>query len=63
MPEKWHYWMGDQEALREVARSGVYSVKDLPEYVFGNLPDEPAVRGIEPAVLHFKGRDRTPLML
>jgi hypothetical protein len=59
---KFHYWYGDQEAIRNIADSGEYRVRYLPESVYGRLPDEPPL-GTPPCLLHFKGEARKALML
>jgi hypothetical protein len=58
---KFHYWYGDQEAIRNVVRSGKYRTAFLPESVYGCLPEwRPPT---PPSLFHFKGPGRKPIML
>lgn len=63
LDSKWHFWMGDQEALRNISQSNKYKIKDLPESVYGCLPDLQQVTVSRPMVAHFKGKSRKHLML
>lgn len=60
---KFHFWYGDQEAIRNVIRSGRFKPGMLPESVFGCLPEAPASATTPPRLMHFKGGHRKPLML
>jgi hypothetical protein len=60
MPDKFHKWFGDQDVLRDAARSGRYSVKKLPESIYASLPDKGER---DPAILHYKGAKRKWPML
>lgn len=62
LPEKFRYWYGDQEAIRNVAGSGAYRVRTAPERVYGCLPEH-AERSGAPRLLHFKGPNRKAAML
>lgn len=63
MPEQFHRWYGDQEAIRAVVRKATYRVCHLPESRFARLPDRLVTAGAEPLLLHFKGAARKALML
>jgi hypothetical protein len=52
---KFRKWYGDQEALRIYAEQNTELILDLPESVFGCLPE---FKGEEAKILHFKGPDR-----
>ena len=59
---KFHFWYGDQEAIRNVANSGAYRVKFLKESIYGCLPDQrdgptsqPGQASRAPQLYHFKG--------
>lgn len=58
---KFHLWYGDQEALKRFAATRLDRVKDLPESIFGCLPEE---RKHLPgaAIVHFKGASRKSIM-
>ena len=55
---KFRKWYGDQEALRVYAEKYPDRVADLPESVFGCLPE---FKGDDAKVLHYKGPDRKKL--
>jgi len=59
---KFHSWYGDQEAIRNVIRSGKYRISTLPESVYGCLP-EYEKRVPPPKIIHFKGSGRKSLMI
>lgn len=63
LDSKWHFWMGDQEAMRNIGASNRYKIQDLPESIFGCLPDLPQVTVSPPMVAHFKGKSRKHLMI
>lgn len=52
---KFHYWYGDQEAIRNVVNAGKYRSTLLPESVYGFLPGERPPTGERPRIHHFKG--------
>ncbi|MBX9778690.1 MAG: hypothetical protein K2Y71_30325 [Xanthobacteraceae bacterium] len=63
LPEKFHHWFGDQEAIRNVIAGGGWSVGSLPESRYACLPhevDDPAHR---PKLFHFKGPMRKQMMI
>ena len=63
LPEKFRFWYGDQEAIRNVADGGAFRVKKLPESICGCLPDRLAEISGAPRVLHFKGPQRKQPMI
>lgn len=60
---KFHYWYGDQEAIRNVVHAGAYKVALLPESVFGCLPERAGGVSPPPRLLHFKGPGRKSMMV
>ncbi len=60
---KFHYWYGDQEAIRNIVGSGKYRSVLLPESIYGCLPEYSARISPGPSPLHFKGPGRKPMML
>lgn len=58
---KFFNWYGDQEAIRNLARSGRYEVAALPESLYACLPEH-ETSGVAPYINHYKGQ-RKPLML
>lgn len=63
LASKFHYWYGDQEAIRNVIRTGRFNSKRLPESRFGCLPEAQPSASEAPYLMHFKGAHRKPLML
>jgi hypothetical protein len=61
--EKFHFWYGDQEAIRNVSKSNRFKIKNLSEAKFACLPDkiDPRMKNI--AIFHFKGPARKHLMV
>ena len=61
LDSKFHYWYGDQEAMRNIADSGKFSLCYMPESKVACLPEYfneyPAATG-----LHFKGPNRKQYM-
>lgn len=63
LPDKFHRWFGDQEAMRNVIAAGGLSVGQLRESLYACLPDavdDPAHR---PKLFHFKGPMRKQWMI
>jgi hypothetical protein len=58
-----HYWFGDQEAIKTVVQAETFQIKRVPESTYACLPEEVVSSGNRPRVLHFKGRRRKQLML
>lgn len=63
LPEKFRYWYGDQEAIRNVVNYGDYRVKMIPERIYGCLPEYLERFADAPRMLHFKGARRKKAML
>ena len=58
LPAKFHYWYGDQEAIRNIVNSGRYQVTDLPESLYACLP-EYETPAVAPVISHYKGMRKT----
>jgi hypothetical protein len=58
---KFHWWYGDQEAMRNVANGGKFRIGYLPESQIACLP-EFATKDNPPLCLHFKGPKRKAFM-
>lgn len=58
--KKFHYWYGDQEAMRDIARTNRFRTRLVPESMFACLPE--FARDTPPKVLHFKGAQRKKSM-
>lgn len=61
LDRKFHFWFGDQEAMRDVVFGRTYDVRLVPESVYACLPE--MARDYTPRVLHFKGAKRKASML
>ncbi len=61
LDRKFHFWFGDQEAIRNIVDSKKYRVGFLLETIYGCLPEMPR-RG-RARLLHFKGRRRKEFMV
>ena len=61
LDRKFHFWFGDQEAIRNIVDSEKYRVGFLLETIYGCLPETPR-RG-RARLLHFKGHGRKELMV
>jgi len=56
LDDKFHYWYGDQEAIKQIAsRSDTKNFAYLPEAQFGCLPEYANKIERKPLILHFKG--------
>jgi hypothetical protein len=62
LDKKFHWWYGDQEAMRNVVNSGKFTTRYLPESQVACLP-EFLKTSSSPICLHFKGAQRKGLML
>lgn len=63
MEPLFHYWYGDQEAIREVIRSGLFSWSELAEAKVACLPEHLHSVAVAPNAIHFKGAGRKKMML
>lgn len=59
---KFHFWYGDQEAMREVIKTQKFSTKELPESLVSCLPEHVNPSDL-PLAVHFKGPRRKNLMM
>ncbi len=59
---KFHYWYGDQEAMRNVVRTDRFKVRYLPESKVACLPEYADPANL-PLGLHFKGPARKEWMI
>lgn len=60
LEDKFHFWYGDQEAMRDVARLNIFDLRLIPESVYACLPE--FAQKTSPKLLHFKGAQRKKLM-
>ena len=60
---KFHFWYGDQEAIRNVVASKKYKTTMLPESIYACLPEVQPLYGNVVKLLHFKGPDRMKMMI
>ena len=61
LDKKFHFWYGDQEAMRNVVDSKKYVTTFLPESKVACLPEH-ATPSYSPIALHFKGAKRKSWM-
>jgi hypothetical protein len=62
LDEKFHWWYGDQEAMRNITKSGKFRTIYIPEDEIACLPEY--VKDNElPVCIHFKGAKRKALMM
>jgi hypothetical protein len=61
LDKKFHTWYGDQEAIRICIQNQNFSYKEIPESVYGCLPENYSEQE-NPVFLHFKGPSRKALM-
>jgi hypothetical protein len=59
MPSMFHYWFGDQEAIKSLVQASSFQIKKIPEATYACLPEEPSP---EPVALHFKGFRKSLMM-
>jgi hypothetical protein len=62
LDNKFHYWYGDQEALKKIAKSNKFKISTVEEASFACLPEE-INKNFPPNLVHFKGPSRKSLML
>lgn len=62
LPEKFKFWFGDQEAIRDVIKTGKYKIKPLPEDKYARLLDHDH-NPDDAYALHFKGKSRKAWMV
>ena len=56
------YWFGDQDAIREIAKSNYFKVAEVGEKEFA-CPPKFIEKGNPPSIIHFKGHNNKLLML
>ncbi len=61
MDPKFHYWYGDQEAMREVLKGNDLDFCEIPEAEIACLPEH-VRQDHPPKAIHFKGPTRKSLM-
>ena len=62
LDSKFHFWYGDQEALRKIAVSNKFKISTVEEAIFACLPEE-INHNFLPNLIHFKGPSRKSLMI
>ena len=62
LDKKFHFWYGDQEALKIIKQKNIFNIGTLEESIFSCLPEYIDKNNI-PNVIHFKGVKRKKLML
>ena len=62
LDKKFHFWYGDQEAMRNIAITGKFKIHYVPESQVACLP-EFFQKDSPPLCLHFKGINRKNLMM
>jgi hypothetical protein len=62
LDNKFHYWYGDQEALKKIAASNKFKISTVEEAIFACLPEE-INHSLLPNLIHFKGPSRKSLMI
>ena len=60
---KFHLWLGDQEAIRNVVASNKYKTGLLPESIYACLPEVRSLYGQQVKLLHFKNAKRKEIMV
>ena len=62
LDKKFHFWYGDQEALKKIAASNKFKISTVEEAIFACLPEE-INHSLLPNLIHFKGPSRKSLMI
>ena len=62
LDNKFHFWYGDQEALKKIAVSNKFKISTIEEAIFACLPEE-INHNFLPNLIHFKGPSRKSLMI
>jgi len=62
LDNKFHFWYGDQEALKKIAASNKFKISTVEEAIFACLPEE-INHSLLPNLIHFKGPSRKSLMI
>lgn len=61
--DKFHFWFGDQEAIRNVIKRNAFEFSELPECIYACLPEKLQKQTENVKVLHFKGAQRKKMMV
>ena len=62
LDQKFHYWYGDQEALKIIKMKNIFNIGVAKESIFACLPEYIDKNNL-PNIVHFKGVARKKLML
>lgn len=62
LDNKFHFWYGDQEALKKIAISTKFKISTVEESIFACLPEK-INHNFPPSLIHFKGPSRKSLMI
>lgn len=62
LDNKFHYWYGDQEAIKQIASKDVFNIATVEESLFACLPEK-IEKNFIPNLIHFKGPSRKSLMI
>ena len=61
LDKKFHYWYGDQEALKIIKAKNMFNIDTVQESIFACLPEQ-ADKFNLPNIIHFKGAARKNFM-
>ena len=62
LDKKFHYWYGDQEALKIIKAKNMFNIDTVDESIFACLPEQVDEFNL-PNIIHFKGAARKNFML
>ena len=62
LDKKFHYWQGDQEALKIIQAKNMFNIDTVQESIFACLPEQIDELNL-PNIIHFKGAARKIFML
>ena len=62
LDNKFHYWYGDQEAIKQIASKNTFNIATVEESLFACLPEK-IEKNLIPNLIHFKGLSRKSLMI
>ena len=62
LDKKFHYWYGDQEALKIIQAKNMFNIDTVQESIFACLPEQIDELNL-PNIIHFKGAARKNFML
>ena len=61
LDDKFHYWYGDQEAIRNIAKSNKYKIQEVPEKIYA-CPPRFIDENTDACIIHFKGSQNKDLI-